>query len=102
MKQCPYCAEQIQDTAIKCKHCGEFLEKRQSQKWYFRSLSMVILFLCVGPFMLPLVWIHPRLTVQIKAIITVGILVISVAFGVVFIKAFQSVIHYYDTLSQYL
>ena len=30
MKKCPFCAEEIQEAALKCKHCGEFLTDEAS------------------------------------------------------------------------
>jgi predicted RNA-binding Zn-ribbon protein involved in translation (DUF1610 family) len=31
-RDCPYCGEQILASAIKCKHCGEFLDGRPKQQ----------------------------------------------------------------------
>jgi hypothetical protein len=31
MKKCPYCAEEVQDEAIKCRHCREMLTKEATQ-----------------------------------------------------------------------
>jgi hypothetical protein len=45
--------------------------------WYYKKTSLVVGFLCVGPLVLPLIWIHPKMTTSAKVLWTVVVLVLT-------------------------
>lgn len=68
--KCPRCGWEAAGEAFFCARCGESLAGKPREPWYLKTSVLVVAFLAVGPFAIPLVWVNPRFTAARKVVIT--------------------------------
>lgn len=98
--KCPRCGWAGGDEALFCARCGESLMATPREPWYLRTSVLILAFLTVGPFAIPLVWINPRFSTTRKAVVTAVIAALTALFAWLSVYSINQIRTYYDLIAE--
>lgn len=75
-------------------------ENKEQRKWYFRTSVIILAFLAIGPFALPLVWFNPHFSRKAKIITSIIVIVLTYYLGILLVKALVSLKAYYQEINR--
>ncbi len=75
-------------------------ENKPQEKWYFKTSTLVVAFLAVGPLALPLLWLNPRFSMAAKIITSIIVILLSYYIGIAFVNGLKSINNYYQQIFQ--
>lgn len=99
--KCPRCGWDSGDEAFFCMRCGESLAGKPREAWYLRTSILILAFLSVGPFAIPLVWVNPRFTAAKKAVITAVMVGLTALLLWLSIYSLKQIYTYYDQVKEF-
>lgn len=74
------------------------MDEKKKEKWYFRPSSLIVSFLLVGPFMLPLVWFNPGFSKKAKMVISAVVIGLSIMLTMALVNSVRSITSYYRVI----
>jgi hypothetical protein len=54
--------------------------------------------LCVGPLMLPMVWLNPRMSQKVKIITSAVVIILTLLLGALFVGSLKAIMGYYKII----
>lgn len=79
---------------------AELTDKKPQDKWYFKTHTFIVAFLCIGPLALPLIWFNPLLSKRKKVVINIVVLFLSYLMWILLARSLRSINSYYQLIFQ--